>query len=147
MKVVKKNVYYCDHCKKKGLSATHIRSHEMHCTNNPNRHCKLCGTTSIADLIQQFRARFTLTKHVVVKSLDIDFTEDYREYDVNWVDKPVTLDEIREAVGNCPNCIFAILRQVGFNRHYFDLEKFDYLGELKAELEERNNNHSETYYY
>ena len=41
MKTVKKNVYYCDFCKKRSLRS--LKTHETHCTGNPDRHCQLCG--------------------------------------------------------------------------------------------------------
>lgn len=33
--------YGCDHCKKVGGSAHHMRKHEAGCTNNPNRVCSM----------------------------------------------------------------------------------------------------------
>ena len=42
MKIVKKNVYYCDHCKKHYLSKRSCIDHELHCTKNPGRKCKMC---------------------------------------------------------------------------------------------------------
>ena len=38
----KKWRYYCDFCKKAGGSAGAMAKHEKHCTNNPNRYCRLC---------------------------------------------------------------------------------------------------------
>lgn len=39
MKQKTKEVYYCDHCKKHGLSKFHIARHEKYCINAPeNRH-------------------------------------------------------------------------------------------------------------
>lgn len=34
--------YYCDHCKKAGLSRFHMEKHERGCTANPNRVCGMC---------------------------------------------------------------------------------------------------------
>ena len=42
MKTLLKKVYYCDFCKKKGMSASAMSVHEKHCTLNPNRQCRLC---------------------------------------------------------------------------------------------------------
>jgi hypothetical protein len=139
----KKNVYYCDHCKKRTLSGGSMKTHEKHCTNNPDRQCRLCGMGSIKGLIETFKARFTLRK----QEYDI-WTEEYPgEYVVIWTGEPVTLQEIRDEVGNCPNCIFSIIRQVGFNRHYFKFEAFDYKKELQEELAERNHYSADEYYY
>src|SRR5688572_17673310 len=100
MKTEKKNVYYCDYCKKRSLAANHMKTHEKHCTNNPDRQCRLCGMGTIKGMIQEFKARFNLNK------LEYGpFTQEYHgEYEVLWVGEPVTLQEIRDAVGNCPNC-------------------------------------------
>lgn len=44
MRKVLKPVYYCDHCKKHGLSASHITTHEKKCWSNPDnkRACLDC---------------------------------------------------------------------------------------------------------
>lgn len=44
MKKVLKPVYYCNHCKKHGLSASHITTHEKKCWSNPDniRPCMDC---------------------------------------------------------------------------------------------------------
>jgi len=47
MKELLKKVYYCDFCKKKGMSKHHMSKHEMSCTMNPNRKCGLCGYNGI----------------------------------------------------------------------------------------------------
>ena len=47
MKTLLKKVYYCDFCKKKGMSASAMSKHEKHCTLNPTRECGLCKLTSI----------------------------------------------------------------------------------------------------
>lgn len=130
MKTVKKNVYYCDHCKKRGLSLHHMRTHEWHCTANPNRSCRLCAGGSIADLIAQFKARFTLTENPW-RDEDHLNGEAWPSHIVTWIGEPITLEEVKKAVDGCPNCMLAILRQVGLNRHYFDLEEFRYQQELK----------------
>lgn len=140
MKVIKKNVFYCDFCKKKSLSGGWMSVHEKKCTANPNRECGVCVVKrNIADVVNKFNVRFRLHP----KQVDYIFSEshnesDYHEYQVEWLGEPVTLQEIRNAVGNCPNCILAVLRQVGFNKHYFQFEKFDYQKELKERMAEKN---------
>jgi hypothetical protein len=56
MKIIKKNVYYCDHCKKKGLSAVHIRNHEGRCTNNPDRWCGACENANTKEIVEALKA-------------------------------------------------------------------------------------------
>ncbi|MCK5346673.1 MAG: hypothetical protein KAR20_24855, partial [Candidatus Heimdallarchaeota archaeon] len=60
MRVVKKNVYYCDFCKKKGLRS--LKIHEKHCTANPDRECRLCDNQSIKPIIEKYQKYFYLRK-------------------------------------------------------------------------------------
>lgn len=136
MKVIKKNVYYCDHCDKKGLVALHIRKHEARCTNNPNRYCGVCESIGqLKFIVERFKIRFTLADNPL---LPINPHEDiydpslnYDEKLVTWVREPITLQEIRKSVDDCPACLLAVLRQTGLNMHYFHLDKFDFKKELQ----------------
>lgn len=144
MKVIKKNVYYCDHCNKRGLSGGHMRNHEAGCTANPNRVCRLCGGGSIAHVIADFKTRFMLGETIVSG----EFPDDEVPQTVaRWTGEPVTLSEIRDKADNCPNCILAILRQVGFNRYYFNLGKFDYKEESAKYWAERKPDPADYYRY
>lgn len=147
MKVVKKNVYYCDHCSKRGLSGGHMKTHEAHCTNNPKRTCRLCGNNSIEQIVTEFKARFTLIDMMVS---DLIFGDEViYQTEVRWTGEPVTLKEIKESVGECPTCTFAILRQAGFNRYYFEtlLERFEYQKELQHFFVSRKPDPSDYYRY
>jgi len=111
MKIVKKNVYYCDFCGKKGLSAGHMKNHEKHCTANPNRECGMCQELDntqrdLPALIKKYKSRYTLLTQGESKK-------------VQWMGKPITIDEIKEDVENCPMCILTIFRCAGLNRYYF----------------------------
>lgn len=35
--------YYCEFCKKSGCGKPQMRTHETHCTMNPDRICRVCG--------------------------------------------------------------------------------------------------------
>lgn len=138
MKTIKKNVYYCDYCKKRSLSGWHMRNHELRCTANPERVCRICERESLSDLIEYFKGRFTLAP-VFLGDHEGNVYGD--TFEVIWKGEPVTLDEVRKRVGDCPNCIFAIIRQCKFNHHFFNKEKqfeFDYKKELALELAGRN---------
>jgi hypothetical protein len=131
MKVIKKNVYYCEFCKKKGLSGGHVSKHEKRCTNNPNRECGLCSAkNNISEIVDQFKKRFG----VVVEKYNYEglFSEEIET--VKWIGEPITLQEIRDSVNDCPNCVFAVIRQCKFHYHYFGelISGFDY----KKEREE-----------
>lgn len=143
MKTVKKNVYYCDHCKKKGLAASHIRNHEGRCTNNPNRHCGVCEGYITKHVVVDLIARFALADNPAAYDPDYETVLDTKintdEKLVTWTGEPVTLKEVRELAEDCPACILAILRQTGLNRHYFHLEAFDFKAELKAYMADKNS--------
>lgn len=87
MKIVTRKVYYCEFCKKHGLTSNSIKEHEQHCTANPNRECRMCYDGPL--------------------SFDIQVKEDYnRDGSVSWTEKAINIkgDE-------CPACILAFVRQ------------------------------------
>lgn len=43
MKTILKKVYYCDFCKKKGLSEWHLLKHEKNCLSNPENKVACSG--------------------------------------------------------------------------------------------------------
>ena len=45
MKEKQKTVYYCDFCKKYRLTRNSMALHELHCTLNPDRICRVLGCT------------------------------------------------------------------------------------------------------
>jgi len=126
MKTVKKNVYYCDFCGKRGLSASHIAKHEKHCTVNPERECRLCKETrDIKLFIEKLKARFEIRD---IHSVDEFGTIIDRK--IEWKGKKITLDEIITFTEGCPNCTLAILRQTKLNYKIFGF-KYDYKKELE----------------
>ena len=42
MRVVLRNRYYCDHCKKGAGTRQSMARHEAGCTLNPQRECRMC---------------------------------------------------------------------------------------------------------
>jgi hypothetical protein len=82
MKTKKVNRYYCEHCKKSGCNAGHIKEHERKCCQNPGRVCEVCGTKSrdYADLVKKFEA-----------SGDVE--------------------DLGDMVDGCPYCILAVILQ------------------------------------
>jgi len=120
MKVIKKNVYYCDFCKKKSLRS--LKRHEERCTQNPNRRCGMCDIVDLNPILDSFEARFVLC--VTVPKYDPNGeTEHWRE-SISEVIEPIWKDEfaiqdIQEAVDNCPACILAVIRCLGLNYWYF----------------------------
>ena len=110
MKTVKKNVYYCDYCNKRGLSASHIMKHENHCTANPDRECRLCESgIDLTKIIDKLKTRFR------VNIKEEEEPEGWFTEEVEWIGKEITVDEIRDLADDCPNCMLAIIRQSGLS--------------------------------
>lgn len=83
--------YACDFCGKKSLSSGHMKTHEKHCTANPNRECRMCkhfcgDGYSVAGLSAL---------------LDANAPPDYG------------LLALREKTDGCPMCMLAAIRQSG----------------------------------
>ena len=138
MKTIKKNIYYCDFCRKKGLSSGHMKTHELHCTANPNRDCRVCHQGSfLAEHVQQLKDRFDIVPN---------FVEGHGVYGdkISWKSEPVTLKEVRRLADNCPMCTLALLRQSGLNIYVFmELTKlgfteFDFKAELESYMSEQH---------
>ncbi len=142
MKVIKKNVYYCDFCNKRMLSAWSMAKHEKHCTANPNRECRLCkNNPDIKTFIEELKSRFEVKE----TTNDNGFTEQK----VIWKGKEITMNEIEAFTDSCPMCTFAILRQTKLNYSVF---KFNYdfekkLSEWWAEVNEREREYDERSLY
>ncbi len=107
-----KTVYYCQFCKRHGLSRYAMEGHERRCTLNPDRACRWGGahepdTARWADVI---RSRSPLTKD-----------------DIAW---------LRNETDGCPPCMLAALRQSGLADFHYDTETseriFDYDEEIAA---------------
>ena len=104
MRTKKLNTYWCEFCRKHGLSASHIAKHEKHCTGNPNRKCRMCDA---AGLTQKPMAE-------LVACLPTWYRED-------WIDpvvQPLTerqivagMKDLIELADGCPACILAAMRQ------------------------------------
>ena len=108
-----KKVYYCEFCKKHGLSAGCMSTHEKHCTANPNRMCRMCNRTeSIQPLIDKF------------KKQQID------------CDRQVKIEDIMNSVENCPACALTIIRGIKSNR--WEIIDFDFKKELEEWWADKN---------
>lgn len=136
MKSVKKYVYYCDHCSKKGLSKHHMVNHEARCTANPKRTCGLCEmSTNIGEYVENLKTRFTISTEKV-QDAELGFFS-HEEEVCYWHGKKITLDEILEEVDGCPNCTLAVLRQTKLHYECCGLDKFDYKSEFDKATKQR----------
>ncbi len=103
MKVKRINRYYCDFCKKANCSAPAMKKHELHCTKNPNRTCRVCdalGGENQPNLQE------------LISLLPIHNPSGYQEY-WEWVEKEVepAIVKVLVAANGCPACVLAALRQ------------------------------------
>jgi hypothetical protein len=103
-----KAVYYCDFCKKHGLSRYAMEKHERHCTLNPQRLCRWV-------ILDYFSPREpTHQPHQMRKGLP------------RWLRmrRPITkdvIDKLREYASGCPACMLAAVRQAKLD-HFHDYD-------------------------
>lgn len=114
VRVVKKNVYYCDFCKKRGLRS--LKTHEAHCTLNPDRTCRLCK--------EKVDYRALVDK--------LPFTTEEREWPGNHYS--VKSADLMDLAGNCPICALTVLR-LFMRKRSDDAWGFQTDFNFKAELE------------
>jgi hypothetical protein len=88
----KVTVHYCDHCSGRKFTVPAMVKHELACTMNPNRVCRMC---KMAGLTQKPLSE--LMAAAPVFELDREKQDDG--------------SALRKAAGNCPACILAAIRQ------------------------------------
>ena len=136
MRIKRVNRYYCDFCSKSGCSAGHMKSHESHCTMNPNRRCKMCRQlgniqkdinylTSLLPLPSKFPPK-------ILSSGIIGEIKGLEDYSVLTEEVKRSLPLLRDAANDCPVCIFSALRLRGIPMGIIDFD-------LKQELKETFN--------
>lgn len=117
MIVKQKSVYYCDFCKKHGLSRHAMELHERICTLNPERECRWKlpdhpnGGYALAPLVAELISRRPL-----------------QQGDIDW---------LHDEVDGCPACMLAALRQSGPDYHHDDRGQviFDYQKQVEEARE------------
>lgn len=102
MRSVRKLVYYCDHCRKHGLSRAAMERHERACTMNPDRVCR--WSIDEAEGHAEFDLRDVAEELFRRAPLDQD--------DLAWLRSTVTT-----ADEGCPACMLAALRQSEVEYH------------------------------
>ena len=121
--------YYCDHCNRGGGSAFHIKTHEAHCTKNPQRKCRMCKT-----VLGQSQPDLN-TLMAVLPTLEQQ--QKTTEYGVDFLEIPqAAVEALREAAGNCPACMMAALRLRGLPVR--TAMSFDFEAESKSHLSDYN---------
>lgn len=127
--------YYCDFCRKANCSRYSISEHEKHCTNNPNRTCRMC-----AALEQKQPPLSALISLLPDPDAYIDNRTDAEVWEgalLSPFDKALkeALSLLRTRAGNCPACVLAALRQAKIP---LPLSDFDFEAECKAIWEQAN---------
>lgn len=109
MKVKRVNRYYCEHCKKSGCSARHIRHHEERCTMNPDRKCGMCANLL---KVEQQPTETLLALLPEPESLWSDGGGEAFGF-IYTENLQTAMKKLREVTEDCPACILAALRQKG----------------------------------
>lgn len=132
--------YYCDFCKKAGLSKHFMQRHEDHCTLNPLRKCRMCVFANGGNGAALPELLALLPNPVEARISEMNGWEP-----AYWafVDKAnAALPILREAADNCPACIMAALRQKGIPVPM--IESFDFKKECADIFSEVNSERMES---
>ncbi|MBL8014286.1 MAG: hypothetical protein JNN05_10605 [Candidatus Omnitrophica bacterium] len=116
MKEILKKVYYCEFCKKKGLSKGHMIRHESSCTMNINRICRFCGIleskNDLPELINKWKEEKPIkSNYDQVLSIPANI------YDGK---------KLMEDVCGCPVCALSIIRQLKLDMFPNQVSDFDF---------------------
>ncbi len=129
MKEKIKKIYYCDYCKKKMFIKSAMEKHELCCTANINRHCKMCdlmgSSNDIKDIIQNTEK--TLAKKYILCI--------YRE------DDKKIFDEIFDMVSRCPACMLTVMRY-----YKIIVDRWDFREAMKKEFDSIREEGSAIYF-
>lgn len=113
--------YYCEFCKKFGRSKHAMKKHELHCTMNQNRVCRIC---QLKDQGPQASIRDLLRALNIQGGVDID--------------------ALHDRANGCPVCMLSAIRQSGVMKspygspNYEKASRFDFKKELAAFWNEYN---------
>lgn len=113
MKVKKVNQYQCEHCGKKNYSAGHMRTHEAHCTMNPERACRMCERAGEAP---------TPIKELLAMLPEPHIGEGFHYPLINIEEIDRAIETVHEKT-ECPACTLAAIRQKGI---MVPMTKFNY---------------------
>jgi hypothetical protein len=121
---VTKKVFYCEFCKRHGLSRPAMEKHERHCTLNPERTCRW-------SLLEYATLRQPATLHRMRRGLP------------RWVRMFAPLEErhiekLREHALGCPACMLSAIRLSGIDRmtDFHFSTRWDYEEEVNRYREE-----------
>lgn len=95
--------YYCEFCKKSGCSGGHMKAHELTCTANPNRECRMCGPGGSYGRTLTAKRDTAALVAILATRHDPSLTA--------TENREAIMDQLREAANGCPACILAAIRQ------------------------------------
>ena len=125
--------YYCDYCKKAGCGKGAIIKHELHCTMNPNRVCRMCAIGG-----------WEQPKMETLLAILPDGTK--QPYEEIRLVMDLTIKELRRATKECPACMFAALRQAHLDVGDY-AEYFDFSNEAREFINRSNMKNPNNYEY
>jgi hypothetical protein len=134
MKTKQVTQYRCEHCPKRGYSASHMSKHERRCTMNPKRECGMCAMMD--EVPKPMEALLALLPDLegarrLPSSLSSAWSKECERMWNRFLESANNaMPSLREATGNCPACIMAALRQAGIP--VGAVESFDFTEECKA---------------
>ena len=115
MKTKKVNRYYCDYCKKANCSSAGMKKHELHCTMNPERICRMCR------IVGSQQVPMTKLLKILPEGSPDNFCLEVEQ----------ALPKLRAATNGCPACMLAALRQAHINLLFYD---FNYGVEMEEAM-------------
>jgi hypothetical protein len=130
MIVKKVNRYYCEFCKKSTGTKYSMGIHELHCTMNLNRVCRMCkrlGKIQVA--MPKLLAFFPENAMMFPVWINGHFSPETEVYSKLVLR---AISEIKKTAESCPICLFSALRQSGIDPIFWG--NFDYQAELTMTL-------------
>jgi hypothetical protein len=122
--------YKCDFCGKAKYARGAMAKHELHCTMNPDRKCRLCEKGE--DAQAPMDTLLALLPNVPADELEVN------QEHIEATERGLVA--LRKATGNCPLCILSALRQKGVAM--LVREQFDYKKEHDAFWTIQNEDYS-----
>jgi len=114
--------YYCEFCYKSSGTEKAMKKHELHCTMNPNRLCRMCklkgGTQISISRLVALLPKYKVSTNTEDNGLSKNYCKALEE----------AMIKLRRETQNCPACILAALRQAGIP---MILVEFDYKQEVE----------------
>ena len=137
-----KKVYYCEHCRKKGLSASSLSKHEKYCTGNLNRKCRMCeeagsnnSNYNYKELIEEFQKQVNIQKYET-------------EYGISYnVIRLPKANDILDSVDGCPACALTIIRHLDTQYQSIDFNYSQAVESFWSDINQREHEREMSNYY